>query len=249
VTTLVRQAIPWWQGPILGVDFETTGVNVRTDRIVQACLAATMTGHEPNVMAEYINPGIPIPREASFVHGISDDHVQQFGNPAVEAVERIADALADAVKARIPIGGMNLAYDLTMLRHECRRYGMLTVEERAGTVLAPVIDAYVLDKYVDPYRKGKRQLGPLAERYGVMLSNAHDAVADTIASVEVARRIGQLYSEVGGMGLFRLHACQADWRAEQAAGLQEYFRRKGERTAVVDPCWPYCADDTHELGG
>lgn len=251
-------ATPWWQGPLWGFDVEATGIDVRADRIVQSCIARTLPGCEPIVEAEYINPGVPMHPEATKVHGLTDAFIASYGNPAVEAIERLCEILADAVKARIPIVGMNLAYDFTMLHYECKRYGMLTVEQRAGTMLAPVIDAYVLDKYANPYRPGSRKLadhpekGPgMATHYGVLLTDAHDAVADTIASVEVARRIGKRYpGEVGDLGAFRLHACQAEWRADQAAGLQDYFRRKrGQPNAFVDPCWPLCIDDTHHRGG
>jgi DNA polymerase-3 subunit epsilon len=186
------------------------------------------------------------------VHGITDVWIAEHGNPPVEALNRLVEELARRVIAKIPIVGMNLAYDFTLLRYECLRWGIPWVEVRAGRPLAPVIDIYVLDKRIDPYRPGSRKLadsekGPgMATQYGVTLIGAHDAVADTLAAVEVARYIAAARPEINGLGPYRLHAAQADWKAEQAAGLQEYFRRKkGQPGAVVDPCWPVCYDDTH----
>lgn len=252
-------AVGWTEGFISGVDFETTGIDVRTARIVQWCMADTAPGNEPVIYSEYVNPGIPIPPGATDKHGITDDYVRTFGNPAAESIARLAEEVARRVIGRLPLGGMNLAYDFTVLRYECLRHGVTWPEERAGQALAPVLDAYVLDKRADPFRKGSRQLsdspvkGPgMATRYGVKLdaADAHNAIPDTIASVEVIRQIGRQYrGEIGQFSVYRLHALQAEWRADQCASLERYFRygkKPPQPDMVIDPCWPYCADDTHE---
>lgn len=247
----------WWQGIATGFDLESTGVDVRTDRILQYCVADTAPATDPRVFAEYVAPGWPIHPDATGAHGITDEWIAEHGNPPAEGLARLVEELARRVLAKVPIVGMNLAYDLTLLRYECLRHGIPWVEERAGLPLAPVIDVYVLDKYVDPYRRGSRKLadgdkGPgMATHYGVTLVGAHDAVADTLAAVEVARRIGERYpDEIGTMGLFSLHAQQSDWKFEQAAGLEYWFRHKApadrrDPAKVIDRCWPVCYDDTH----
>lgn len=248
----------WWQSICTGFDLETTGTDVRQARILQYCVADTAPATEARVFAEYLVPGVPIEPGATEQHGITDEWIAYHGNPPVEGLQRLIEELARRVLARVPIVGMNLAYDLTLLRYECLRWGLPWVEERAGQPLAPVIDVYVLDKHVDPYRKGSRKLadhpekGPgMATHYGVQLVGAHDAVADTLAAVEVARRIGELYpSEIGNLGLFSLHAQQSDWKFEQAASLESWFRHKApadrrDPAKVIDRCWPVCYDDTH----
>jgi len=61
------------------IDLETTGVDPAQDRIVEiaALDIVKMNGrHEPaNVRQHLINPGIPIPAQASAVHHITDGHV------------------------------------------------------------------------------------------------------------------------------------------------------------------------------
>lgn len=237
---------PWWRGMCAIFDKETTGVNVRVDRTVSWCAGLIAPGEIPRIEAELINPGVPIPPEATAVHGITDEEVKRRGNPPAESLGRLVSFLANMVKAKVPIIGMNVAFDFSLLHWECRRHGLPTVEEVAGRPLAPVIDAYVLDKYAHPYRGGSRKLVALAEHYGVRLdtADAHDAVADAIASGHVAWKIAEKYPEIGNMGAYRLHACQVDWRAEQAAGLQEHKRRT-DPTVTIDPCWPYCADPDH----
>jgi DNA polymerase III subunit epsilon len=230
----------------MGVDTEATGIDTTTERIVTWCAVALMpTGHI-DADHEMVNPGIPIPQGATDVHGITDAMVQRSGNPPAESLWRFVDRLADAVKGGIPLVGMNLSYDFTLLNHECRRHGIPTVEEAAGLPLRPVIDAYVLDKHADPYRKGSRKLSApdqatdLCRHYRVRHDGAHDALADAIAAARVCYRIVNTFDEIGQLPLQRLHDAQVLWKAGQAAGLQAHFRKKDPQ-ATVDPCWPYCA--------
>lgn len=231
---------PWWRQPILAADVESTGVNVERDRIVTWCAVGLMpTGHI-DALHELVNPGVPIPPGATEVHKITDEMVQATGNPPAESLFRFVDRLADAVKAQMPIVGMNLAFDFTMLDRECRRHGVPTVEEAAGMPLRPVVDCYVLDKQVERYRKGSRKLEALCAHWQVRHDGAHDALADAIAAARVAYRIVNRFDEVGQMPIQRLHDAQVRWRAEQAAGLETHLRKKDDG-ARVDPCWPYCA--------
>ncbi|HEX8108527.1 MAG TPA: exonuclease domain-containing protein [Kofleriaceae bacterium] len=242
---------PWWREPAAIFDLETTGVNTRTDRVVSWCVGGV--GHpldsslQPRVQAELVNPGVPIPAGASAVHGIFDQHVRSTGNPPRESLARAVELLANAVKVGIPIMGMNLAYDFSLLHFECLRHGLPTVEQVAGHPLAPVLDAYVLDQRVDRYRAGSRKLAAIAGHYGVTLENAHDAVADAIASADVVYAIAERYPAIGNTGLYLLHLNQVEWKAEQAAGLQAYKRRT-DPSKVIDPCWPYCVNPQHTSG-
>jgi DNA polymerase-3 subunit epsilon len=43
---------------------------------------------------------------------------------------------------------------------------------------------------------------------------------------------------VADLGVAELHRLQIGWRAEWAAGLQDFLRSKGEADAVVDGAWP-----------
>ena len=102
-----------------------------------------------------------------------------------------------------------------------------------------VVDPSVLDKRVDRYRKGKRTLGVTAAQYGVPHAEAHSAAGDAAATVALARAIGAMYPEVGGVTALELRAAQVQWHAEDAASLEAYFRRKG-RDEAVDGRWPLC---------
>lgn len=181
--------------PMLAFDIESTGINVEEDRVVTACTillqpAAPVWSQQVNT--HLIAVDIDIPAEAEAVHGISTKFARDHGRPAAEVLDLVAADLARAMLAHIPIVGSNLAYDFTILDRELRRHGLPTVEERLGRLLAPAIDVLVLDKYLDPFRKGKRNLTALAEHYGIVFVGAHDATADALAAARIAYRIGQL---------------------------------------------------------
>ncbi|MEU8785988.1 exonuclease domain-containing protein [Streptomyces sp. NPDC048637] len=229
----------WHQGLLVGFDLETTGTDVEQDRIVTAALLRLEGDGRPAAKLTWLlDPGVPIPDEAAAIHGISTAYVQEHGRPPGTAIEEITEALADALRADIPLVVMNARYDLSLLDRECRRHGLRTLTERLGHAPAPVIDPLVLDKHVDRYRKGKRALQALCGHYGVRLDGAHEAGADAAAAAGVARRIGEKYPAVALPSPRALHALQEQAAADQAASFQAYLRRSGDPQAIVEPAWP-----------
>src|SRR5262245_14853787 len=92
--------------PLVVFDIESTGRDPTTDRIVELALVvlrplpaadeqlplfAAAATHEQRVYEWRINPGIPIPAEASAVHGINDADVA--GAPPFSAVAAEVAAL------------------------------------------------------------------------------------------------------------------------------------------------------------
>ncbi len=229
----------WHQELLIGFDLETTGTDVEQDRIVTAALVRLEgDGRAAAKRTWLLDPGVPIPDEAAAIHGISTAYVQEHGQSPATAVEEITEALAEALRAEIPLVVMNARYDLSLLDRECRRHGLRTLTDRLGRTPAPVIDPLVLDKHVDRYRKGKRALQALCGHYGVRLEDAHEAGADAAAAAGVARRIGEKYPAVAIPSPRALHDLQQQAAAEQAASFQAYLRRSGDPRAIVEPAWP-----------
>ena len=61
--------------PIVCFDLETTGVDPQTDRIVELSVLRVEPDGSRQSRTRRINPGRPIPKEATAVHGISDADV------------------------------------------------------------------------------------------------------------------------------------------------------------------------------
>jgi DNA polymerase III epsilon subunit-like protein/8-oxo-dGTP pyrophosphatase MutT (NUDIX family) len=220
----------------LGVfDLETTGVDVDTARIVSACIAVLTASGDVIARWDWLaDPGIDIPEGASAVHGITTQRAQDEGRASVEVVAEIAQTLRVLFGTGIPLVVYNAPYDLTLLDRECRRHGLVPLEQPG-----PVIDPLVLDKAVDRYRKGKRTLEVTAELYGVDLDGAHDAGADAIAAGRVAQALGRAYPEELDVPVADLHGRQEVWYAEQAASFADYIRSvKGDAAYLADGAWP-----------
>lgn len=243
----------WHLGELAPFDTESTGTDVENDRIVSATVARIRPGQPVQATSHLIAVDVDIPEQATAVHGITTEHARANGVPAVQVLNAVAADLVDAMLAGVPVVGSNLAFDFTLLDRECRRHGVPTVEARLGRPIGPVVDVFVIDKALDRYRPGKRQLEALCAHYGVRLDGAHDAENDALAAARVAYRLGQRgqqalsdpldvadvygdrryperivrgFQEFGKLTLGDLHAAQVRWYAEQAEGLAQYWRRQ-----------------------
>ncbi|MCF2130462.1 3'-5' exonuclease [Strepomyces sp. STD 3.1] len=229
----------WHRELLIGFDLETTGTDPREARIVTAAVIE-VRGGEPQGRREWLaDPGVEIPAEAVAVHGISNERAAAEGRPADQVADAIAAVLTDRWRTGVPVVAYNAAFDLTLLAAELRRHGLPSLRDRlGGTDPAPVIDPYTIDRSVDRYRRGKRNLEAVCREYGVPLDAAHDATADALAAARLACAIADRHPKVAALGPADLHHRQVEWYAEWAADFQSFLRRKGDATAVVDATWP-----------
>lgn len=220
----------WWEGPLVGFDTETTGVDVTQDRIVTACVDSMMW---------LLDPGVPIPEGAAAVHGISTEKAQAEGEPPAPALDVIAGRLVAAWGDGVPVVAFNGCFDLSILDHELARHGLPTLPDRLGGTQMLVVDPLVIDRHVDRYRRGKRTLTAACTHYGVDLDevDAHTSHGDAAAAVELARTIGAAHPQVGNVPIAALHELQRRWHAEWAEGFQAYLRGQG-KDETIDGTWP-----------
>jgi DNA polymerase III subunit epsilon len=193
----------WSAGEVLGFDFETTGVDRFNDVPVSYALVTVVAGEVVSSEAGLIDPGREIPAGATKVHGISTERARAEGMPLREAIGLVTDAVVSASQRGVPLAGMKLDYDLTILDTQSRRFCDAGLAERGWS--GPVLDAVVLDRHLDRFRKGSRTLGALCTHYGVDIGNAHDAAADAVASVKVLLALAARYEELRDADLSALH--------------------------------------------
>ncbi|MFF9568459.1 exonuclease domain-containing protein [Streptomyces sp. NPDC014685] len=253
----------WHQSRMCAFGLETTGVDTEQDRIVTAAVIG-LGGGQTETNEWLADPGVEIPAEATAVHGITTEHSREHGETAHDVVDQIAESLAIRVRMGDPVVGHNVPYDLTLLDRECRRHGVQPLLDRLAETPLHVLDTRVLDQQCLPYRKrpsetqGARQLITLAQVYELpwQESEAHGCAYDALMAARVLYRIGTLahmsrmewperikfhrkaqLHHLKDLSIAELHALQIGWAAEQAAGLQEWFRRT-DPNAVVDGAWP-----------
>ncbi len=172
--------------PIAFFDIESTGTNVRSDRIIDLAIVKLLANGKREEHTFRVNPERPIPAEASAVHGIYDKDVQ--GCPTFK---QIAPTVAAAFEG-CDLGGYNiLRFDIPMLCEEFTRAGAPFVVEGR--------------RVVDPQRifhqREPRDLTAALRFYcGEMHLGAHGALDDVLATIQVLegqfKKYGDLPQEI-----------------------------------------------------
>lgn len=159
--------VKWHEGPMRGLDFETTGVNPLEARIVTAAIVTTIPGQRPTSIQWLIHPETDIPDEAAEVHGWSLDRLeaklqghkamrilncQQRFIPKETALFEIAGQLGHAIGLGVPVVVANAAYDMTLLEVELQRAGVDTLSSRPAGITG-IVDPQVVEKQFDRFRK------------------------------------------------------------------------------------------------
>jgi len=214
--------VSWHRERFYAWDLETTAQDPLEARVVTSAFVEIVPGGDPVTTTWLVNPGVPISPGATEVHGITDEMAQADGRDPARALPEIVEKLRAAWATGAPVVAFNIAYDLTVLDRELRRNGLpgMTTSE-----CRPIVDPFVLDRYYDKYRPGKRTLGAMCEHHRVRLEDAHSADGDAIATARLAWRLAETYpGRVGGVNLLDLHAQQSGWYAESSAGFADYLR-------------------------
>jgi len=157
--------------PLAFIDIEATGVYPRTDRVIDLSIATVLPDGTRRIDNFRFNPGVPIPPEASAIHGIKDADVAQSPSFPQKA-DAVLKALGDS-----DLAGFNLArFDIPILAEEFLRAGKPFYVE-----LRRVIDVQRIF-----HRREPRDLtAALAFYCGEVHANAHGAEADALATLKI----------------------------------------------------------------
>lgn len=227
----------WHHETLVGFDLETTGTDPAEARIVSGAVTEVRGGEPITVRAWLVDPAVPIPAQATAVHGITTARARAEGRPAREAVAEMAEMLGAYWTAGVPVVVYNAPFDLSLLAAELARHGLAPLgggERGPG----PVVDPLTVDRAVDRFRKGRRTLEAACGVYGVELDAAHEAGADALAAVRVACAIAERYPQIAAAEPWELHRSQEAWYGEWADGYERWLRRRQDGNAVVDRSWP-----------
>lgn len=167
--------------PLVFFDLETTGVNIVKDRIVEISVLKVYPNGKEEQKTIRVNPEMPIPKEATAVHGITDEDVKDC-----PVFKQIARELARYIEG-CDLGGYNSnRFDIPLLAEEFLRVGVdFDMRKR---------------KFVDVqtiFHKMEQRTLSAAYRFycDKSLEDAHTAAADTSATYEVLKAQLDRYSD------------------------------------------------------
>ncbi len=228
----------WTDGPLLGFDTETTGVDVTRDRIVTAAVVLRDAAGT-TVRTWLLDPGVDIPAAATAIHGITTVHARAHGASPAVALDEIAHALTAALAAGTPVVAFNASFDLSLLDAELRRHGLRSLADRLGAAVSPVIDPLVLDRSEARYRRGKRTLADLCGVYRVAgTGSLHTADVDVVATLDVLAAIAGAYPHLRDLTPAALHAYQVDAHRAWAEEFNAWRATRGMTGAGAELSWP-----------
>ena len=219
----------WHTGPLASLDFETTGVDPWSDRIV----SYAALGPDARDLIGRVNPQVPIPHKPSAIHGLRDADVAAAPSPVV-ALRELSAWVDDLVARRVPLVVFNAAFDLTVLRTELWRYRLS--QPRWDALL--VIDPFVVDYGIERGRLGSRRLVDVADYYGIAIENAHDAACDARVARDVAIELGARHRRVIRGEARLAMAQQRFWAARRTMDFNRFAMRRGRRLEPI-PDWPF----------
>ena len=168
--------------PVVIFDVETTGLDIINDRIIDISLIKINTDKSKLEKSYRVNPLIPISKESSLIHGITDKDVINL-KPFKSYESEIFDFIQGC-----DLGGFNiLKFDLPILIEEMIR---CDIDFKINKI--KIIDALRIYHLME-----KRNLSAAYMYYcNKKLENAHNAYADTSATVEIIEKQLEKYENM-----------------------------------------------------
>jgi len=157
--------------PLAFFDLETTGLNIASDRIVEISIVKIHINGEKEVRTKLINPTIPISKESTAVHGITDEDVKDQ-----PTFKQIGKDLAKFIEGCDLAGYNSNKFDVPMLAEEFLR----------ADIDFDVTKRKLVDVQNIFHKMEQRTLSAAYKFYcSKDLINAHSAEADTTATFEI----------------------------------------------------------------
>jgi DNA polymerase-3 subunit epsilon len=151
--------------PVSVIDFETTGLNAGTDRVIEVSIVRVDPGSQPKLVLDtLVNPRRPV--AATEIHGITDADVRD-----APTFDSIAGNLVDAIAGSV-VAAYNVYFDIKFLDYELRAAGL--------SALPP----HICLMYMRPLLGlGKRcTLEDACQAHGLPYDHGHVAASDAHAA-------------------------------------------------------------------
>ena len=161
------------RNPLIFFDLETTGVNITKDRIVEISYIKVFPNGQEQEKTIRVNPGMPIPPEATAIHHITDEDVKDK-----PLFKDIAKDLSHVFEGCDIAGFNSNRFDIPLLMEEFLRAGVnFDISKRKFIDIQTIF-----------LKMEQRTLVAAYKFYcNKDLNDAHSASADTRATYEVLK--------------------------------------------------------------
>lgn len=170
----------WSEASLAVIDFETTGLDPRVDRVLEMGIVCFDDGVLSASNNWLIDPAIPVPQDATAIHGITDEMLADQPR-----FEQVWSEIRTHLEGRLPVA-YNAGFDKRFLLAELERMG----ETTWGDELPPSMHADV--EWIDPLvwvrellRERSAKLGDICAHLEIPLDAAHRAADDAAAAGRV----------------------------------------------------------------
>jgi DNA polymerase-3 subunit epsilon len=169
--------------PLAFFDIEATGISPRTDRIIELAIIKLLPPDGERIQKVYrINPEMPIPPEATDIHGISDDDVKDC-----PTFDQLAKDILDMLEGCDLAGYNIIRFDIPMLTEEFMR-----AKIRFDASTRRIIDAQRIFHKKEPRDLAAALMYYCHEEH----QDAHGALADTDATLRVLEGQLKMYDDL-----------------------------------------------------
>lgn len=170
------------RNPLIFFDLETTGVNITKDRIVEISYIKVFPNGQEQEKTIRVNPGMPIPPEATAIHHITDEDVKDK-----PLFKDIAKDLSHVFEGCDIAGFNSNRFDIPLLMEEFLRAGVnFDISKRKFIDIQTIF-----------HKMEQRTLVAAYKLYcNKDLNDAHSASADTRATYEVLKAQLDRYSSL-----------------------------------------------------
>ena len=172
------RAVPWREIEYVALDFETTGLDFRSDTVISYGVVPVRHGRA--IVAEsahqLIDPHVPPSPRSQTIHELRPQDLA--GAPSLaEAREQLREAL-DGRYLLVWFAGVEVHFLATIFGGGKRRWRRRTIDVRNLAIAAEGLGGPARDKPGYP-------LTATAERYGVPVADAHQALDDALVTAQL----------------------------------------------------------------
>ncbi|MBQ3304867.1 MAG: PolC-type DNA polymerase III, partial [Clostridia bacterium] len=184
------------------LDVETTGLNTRTDEIIEIGAVRFENGVEAAEFSELINPGRPVPDKVVEITGITTAMLRDK-----RALMTVMPEFAKFCEGAVLVAH-NASFDMSFFRRAFKQAGL--------PFDFAILDTLALVRNQYPQLK-THKLGNMCKQLGISLTSAHRAVHDARATAQMLVKVlEEVRAQKGISQLGQLNTCYPTDAAKQS---------------------------------